>query len=155
MRNLPLVLVAVLILGACSPDADESAEGAAETTEDSAPETTEEAVELLMAGDDWWEDLDADQRETLHEGAAELCASADENFDYGEPDAEGNQSLNYSRPIVLQLGMAGGMATVGKGDDAAESARTFIRAYVEEDCSEHSAAIDVVMAEQESVLFGQ
>ncbi|MEU2971189.1 hypothetical protein [Nocardiopsis alba] len=162
MRSSSIAACAALLftLTACTQadagdDSTESDTGRTASSPESAPTpaTTREAVEQAMEGDPWYEGLTDEQLDLVHSGSADLCSVADEEITYGEIE-DGAQSMSYTRTLVMQIGLAGALAAVNKGEEVEESARRFLMTYIGEDCPEHADAMMVILDEQRDVLFG-
>ncbi|WP_435113840.1 hypothetical protein [Nocardiopsis synnemataformans] len=157
MRSLTsMFAVLLLALTACSQPILDDTVTEADTVVPSpspVPETTHEFVEQRREGDAWYEALTDEQRDLIHDSSAGLCSVADEEITYGEVNGD-QQSMTYTRDLVIELGYSVGIAVAGEGDQAARSARQFLMAYVSEVCPEHIDAVAVVLDEQYDAVFG-
>lgn len=152
MKRALLTSAIITAVTACgAPASDDTPDQTASPS--STPATTREAVEQQMEGDTWYESLTDDQVELIHENSAGLCDAADEEITYGEINGD-QQSMTYTRELAMKLGSSAGVLAAGEGDQAADSARRFLLAYIDEDCPDHAAAVTTVLDEQHDVVFG-
>ncbi|MFE3461468.1 hypothetical protein ACFXKD_28325 [Nocardiopsis aegyptia] len=152
MKRALLTSAIIATVTACGTSADDGSSDEV-TSPSSTPATTREVVEQQMEGDTWYQALTDDQQDLIHENSAGLCDAADEEITYGEVNGD-QQSMTYTREMAMKLGSSGGVAAAGKGNEAAESARRFLLAYINEDCPEHTTAITAVLDEQYDAIFG-
>ncbi|QBI53400.1 hypothetical protein [Streptomonospora litoralis] len=149
-----VALAGAVLAGGCAPAPTQTVEPTPTPISSPSPASTREHVETMMAGDEWYESLPSEGRKSMHEEAQELCEVADEELTYGAVEG-GSQELNYTRTLVIQIGLSGGIAgAFHDRGDATESATTFILAYVTAGCPEHEVAIEQIIDEQHDVIFG-
>lgn len=128
MRNLALA-AALLTLTACAVDE--------KTEPDDLDRTSRDLIDERMDGDEWWGEMDADQRNRLYEQVSGVCPAADEHIDY----VEGSDRMRYTweRDFLYTLYMSGEATRDIPDDvDVPGSVSTFVEHWVDVECPEHS-----------------